>query len=152
MIDKISKLVATFFYVGCFPCTPGTIASFAGLLLYLSVSPSLKSTLFVFIVIAAFGFIFSGRAERVIGKKDPHEIVIDEVCGIFLVFINIPLNIISILSGFILYRLFDILKPFPLKKLEKLHGSIGIMADDIVAGIYANIVLLIFYSKVFRSL
>lgn len=70
--------------------------------------------------------------------------MIDEVCGIFIVFFMIPLHWITIASGFLLYRFFDIVKPFPARSLERLQGSYGIMLDDIMAAIYANLVLQLF--------
>jgi len=74
-------------------------------------------------------------------QKDPGFIVIDEFANIFPVFLFIPLSVKTIIIGFILYRVFDIIKVPPMKKLEKLHGGWGIMLDDLISGIYANLIL-----------
>ncbi len=139
--NKLIKLIATFFYVGKFPFAPGTLASLIGLLLLVCVARVSFFAFFLFIILVALGFYCSGKAEKLIGRKDPGEIVIDEVCGVFLVFLAVPLNLGFLLTGFILFRFFDIVKPFPLKRLEKLPGSFGIMFDDLLAGVYANLIL-----------
>ncbi len=135
------KLLATFFYLGEVPFAPGTVGSLAGVYLYLIVaeSPWLCASLFVFIV--GVGFFSAGRAEKIFGKKDPREVVIDEVAGVFLVFFMVPLHGVNIVLGFLLYRILDILKPFPVRQFERLRGSSGIMADDLMCGIYANLIL-----------
>ena len=142
--NKLIKLIATFFYVGKFPFAPGSLASLIGLLLLVCVARVSFFAFFLFIILLVIGFYCSGRAEKLIGKKDPSEIVIDEVCGVFLVFLAVPLDLGFLLAGFILFRFFDIVKPFPLKRLERLPGSFGIMLDDLLAGVYANLILQIF--------
>ena len=142
--NKLIRLIATFFYVGKLPFAPGTLASLVGLLLLVCVSRVSFLAFYLFIILGGLGFYCCGRAEKLIGKKDPGEIVIDEVCGVFLVFLAVPLNPGFLLAGFVLFRFFDIVKPFPLNRLERLPGSYGIMLDDILAGVYANLVLQIF--------
>jgi len=83
----------------------------------------------------------SGRAEKIFNKKDAGCIVIDEVSGMLLSLIFIPYDIKLVILAFILFRILDALKPFPLDRLQSLNGSIGIMSDDIVAGLYTNIIL-----------
>ena len=111
---------------------------------FLIVVQSPWSCALFFLLIAGIGFFSAGRAEKIFGKKDPHEIVIDEVTGIFLAFFLIPLGVTNIVTGFILYRILDITKPFPIRKLECLPGSYGIMADDLLCGLYTNLILQVF--------
>lgn len=87
------------------------------------------------------GFLLSGRAEKIFNKKDAGCIVIDEVSGMLLSLIFIPYDIKLVIMAFILFRILDALKPFPSDRLQNLTGSIGIMSDDIVAGLYTNIIL-----------
>ena len=85
------------------------------------------------------------------GKADPAQIVIDEVCGYLVTMLYVAPNLTNIITGFILFRFFDIAKPPPLRKLERLPGGVGIVADDILAGIYSNIVLQIITGLVLFS-
>jgi len=87
------------------------------------------------------GFLVSGRAEKIFNKKDARCIVIDEVSGMLLALIFIPYDIKLLILAFILFRILDTLKPYPAGRLENLPASIGIMGDDIVAGLYANVIL-----------
>ncbi len=135
------KIIATFFGLGYLPLMPGTAASIAGLLIFLLVGN--RSAWYV--LITAFmlfaGFAVSGRAERAFDRKDSRRIVIDEVAGMLTALLFLPYNIRIALSGLVLFRIFDIAKPYPCNRLQHLSGSAGIMLDDIVAGLYANIIL-----------
>lgn len=141
-IRKITILtLSTFFYAGYLPLVPGTFGSIAAvLLLYL-----VKGSLFTYILLTAslliLGFLTAGRAERVLNTKDAPCIVIDEAAGIFLSFLFLPLDIKIVLIGFLLFRLLDAVKPYPADALQRIKGSVGIMSDDIVAGLYTNIIL-----------
>jgi phosphatidylglycerophosphatase A len=166
---RISILLATWFGLGRVPVAPGTWGSAAGSLLsvlinyliFLKEAPALRierdinfwtvgalpgiGEMLIAIVIAIIGVIVSTRAARYAQNKDPQWIVIDEVSGQLLTyclfFWVLPLNWKSWLLGFILFRLFDIWKPFPARQLERLPGGWGIMADDWMAGVYAAILL-----------
>lgn len=138
---RLVKLIATFFYAGEVPFAPGTVGSFVGLLLYIALSANPLVNAVVFLVLTILGFFAAGEAEKAFGRKDPCEVVIDEVCGIFIVFLFVPMNLINIISGFLLYRLLDIVKPAPARLLEKLKGGYGIMLDDLLCGIYTNLIL-----------
>jgi phosphatidylglycerophosphatase A len=144
-MDRLAKLLATFFYTGLSPVAPGTVGSFFGLLLYVGVSASLGLTLVVFLALLVIGFFSAGRAEKIFGKKDSQNIVIDEVCGIFLAFFNVPLAWPYLAAGFLLFRVLDIAKPFPVRRLEKLPGSFGVMADDLMCGLCTNLILRILF-------
>ena len=140
-MDRWVKLLATFFYAGEMPVAPGTVGSFVGLLIFLSAAPSPGVCAGLFVLISGLVFFSAGRAEKIFQKKDPHEVVIDEVAGIFPAFFMIPLGLMNLIVGFLLYRALDIAKPFPARRLEHLEGSYGIMADDLVCGIYTNLIL-----------
>jgi len=127
--------------VGYAPVAQGTLAALAALVVYYLVRDNAwlfaGSTLFLVIL----GFLVSGRAERIFGKKDASQITIDDASGMLLALFLIPQRQAYIIAAFILYRMFDILKVQPAKRFEDLKGSPGIMLDDIVAGIYANLIL-----------
>ena len=98
--------------------------------------------LFIFAVIA-LGLITSGRTEKLLNKKDPGCIVIDEVAGMLIALSFIPYDLKLVFLAFLIFRILDTLKPFPAGKLQYLSGSVGVIADDLIAGIYTNIVVLV---------
>ena len=95
------------------------------------------------VVVTLLAIPASGRTAKLIGIEDPGLVVIDEVAGVFVTMLFHPLTITSVVLGFFLFRIADILKPFPARRLERLHGGVGIVMDDIVSGIYANLALLL---------
>jgi phosphatidylglycerophosphatase A len=141
MRDRWVKLIATVFYAGQIPWAPGTWGSLVGLLLFLCVSSSVLAQAIFFSVLTIAGVWSGTHAERLYGCKDPHPVVIDEAAGIFLVFAGLTMTLPTLAVGFILYRLLDILKPFPMRRLEKAPGGWGIMADDLCGGVYAHLAL-----------
>lgn len=140
-MSKKIKMISSFFYLGHSPFMPGTLGSIAGLLVYFLVKD--REVLYAFTILFTFGIgvLFAGEAERIYKRKDASMIVIDEVCGMLLALFFIPYNLFLVILGFFLFRIFDILKPPPAKKMEKLTGSLGIMFDDIVAALYTNFIL-----------
>ncbi|MFW5980220.1 MAG: phosphatidylglycerophosphatase A [Halanaerobiales bacterium] len=141
---KINRLLATGFYSGYLPVAPGSWGSFLALIL-LFFFPFLRSFLSIILVITA-GIFISHLEEYYTGKKDETKVVIDEIAGIFITFFGIPLTFWSLLCGFLLFRIFDIFKPYLIDRVQDLPGGMGVMADDVLAGIIANIFLqLIFY-------
>ena len=140
-MQKLIKLISTCFYTGYSPVVPGTLGSLAGLLLYVLIGKDFMFYIGISIFLLIVGFLISGRAENVFGIKDDRRIVIDEVCGMMLSLLFIPYKRLYYLMGFLLFRLFDICKPYPARKLAKMSGSAGIMLDDIVAALYTNLVL-----------
>lgn len=149
--NSLIKIIVTFFYAGEFPFAPGTVGSFVGLLLFLTVFDRPWLAGVIFMTICVLGFLLGNSAEKIFCKKDPSEVVIDEVAGIFIVFFMIPLDWVVIVVGFILYRILDIFKPFPAKRLERLKGGYGIMLDDILCGIYANFILRVLFTVTMRQ-
>lgn len=139
------ELITSFFYLGHSPFMPGTMGSLGGLILYFIVRNN--DILFAFSILFLFtlGVLFAGEAEKVYRRKDPAMIVIDEACGMLLALFFVPFSLYSVILGFFLFRIFDILKPPPARRLEKLTGSLGIMFDDIVAALYTNIILQIVF-------
>jgi phosphatidylglycerophosphatase A len=142
-VTRLAVFVATAGYSGYFPFAPGTVGSAVGLVVYLLVwwsrSPILEAALIV--VLFAAGTWAGTIAERYFGGIDPGPIVLDEVVGMLITLACIPVDVSGAIAGFFLFRLFDVLKPFPARRLENLHGGLGVMADDAMAAVYANISL-----------
>ena len=134
---------ATFFGIGHMRPGPGTWASAATMLLWaalahwLPLSARTPTVVALAIIIALIGIPAATRVARASGKKDPGFVVIDEVVGQLVALIAIPLAWKTFLAGFILFRVFDILKPSPVRQLERLPEGAGIVLDDVAAGMYA---------------
>lgn len=163
-------LAVTTFGVGYLPLAPGTWGSAVGVLIYLAfrqaeatISFSFGARGFADAQIAAFvhvavAFLFllfcllgiwaSSRATELFRDKDPQQAVVDEVIGQLLVFLFVPFDISwkLVLAGFLLFRLFDIWKPYPIDSLQNLPAGIGVCADDILAGVYGGAVLSLIYA------
>jgi len=129
-------------YAGRFPVAPGTAGTVVGVLLYLALK-DLAPTWYLSVCLLIFfiGTWAAGRAEKLLGCTDCSSIVIDEIAGYLVALFMAPASWGFIVAGFILFRVFDIAKPWPLKRLQDLHGGPGVMLDDIGAGIYTNILL-----------
>ena len=140
----INKLIATAFGLGYSPIAPGTMGAIGGIAVYLLIINSLSQVnmiLGLLIILFLFlGIIASNKLESEWGK-DPSKIVIDEVVGVWIALLFIPSEWQYTLGAFLLFRFFDIVKPLYIKRAEKLKGGWGVMFDDVLAGIYANIVL-----------
>jgi phosphatidylglycerophosphatase A len=142
-VTRLAVFIATVGYCGYFPIAPGTIGSLAGLVFYLLVwwSQSLAVEVGMIVVLFLVGIWAGTTSERYFGGIDPGPIVIDEVVGMLITLALIPVGLSGALVGFFLFRVFDVIKPFPAGRLESLHGGLGVMADDAMAAIYANISL-----------
>ena len=140
-------VLATGFFAGYIPFAPGTFGSIVGLSLCFLLSKAKLSVAILFILIFIFFAIWiSNKAEKILKQNDPGCIVIDEIAGIMLTFLGLPFNIISVAAGFLTFRFFDILKPFPIRYMEKrFTGGTGIVLDDLAAGIFSNLVLRLGY-------
>lgn len=140
--DSFCKYFATLGFIGYLPVAPGTFGSLTAMLFFGLLKPSLSVHIFLLSAIILSGTIASHRAAKITEEKDSRHIVIDEFAGYAASVIFIPASIQYYTAAFFLFRFFDILKPPPLRKIERiLPGGIGIMADDLLAGIYTNIVL-----------
>ena len=142
-----ATLTATFFGIGHMRPGPGTWASAATMLLWAALAHSLPPSaripvaIALAIIVTVIGIPAATRVARASGKKDPSFVVIDEVTGQLISLIAVPLAWKTFLAGFILFRVFDILKPPPVRQLERLPEGTGIMLDDVAAGIYALAVM-----------
>jgi phosphatidylglycerophosphatase A len=139
---RTALILATWFGSGLAPVAPGTFGTLAGvpLVLLMGRLGTLQALLFVLFFIAVA--LWSAEVTRkMLAGNDPSVVVVDEVAGFLLTLFLIPLSIAHVCLGFFLFRVFDILKPFPIRNLEKLKGGFGIVADDLLAGVYANLSL-----------
>ena len=145
-MNRVSRAVILFIaqgaYSGKSPVAPGTAGTLVGLLLYLGIrnsGPSFYVSLTVLLCIV--GTWAAGKAEIILNKKDSPSIVIDEIAGYFIALFMAPSGWGFVAAAFVLFRVFDIAKPWPLKQLQKVNGGPGVMLDDIGAGVYTNIAL-----------
>jgi phosphatidylglycerophosphatase A len=137
----VLKIISTFFYIGYLPFIPGTFASVVGLFLFFLVKDSVLVYLSLTLILVVLGFWVSSKAEKIFQKKDPRYIVIDEVAGMFFSLMFIPYDLKLFIAAFVLFRILDALKPYPADTLQRLKGGVGIMTDDIIAGLYTNLIL-----------
>ena len=147
---KKVKLVTSFFYLGHSPFMPGTMGSLGGLIVYFLVRNNDILYAFSILFLFTLGVLFAGEAEKVYKRKDPAMIVIDEACGMLLALFFVPFNLYSVILGFFIFRVLDILKPPPARRMERLTGSLGIMFDDIIAALYTNVILQIVFRLVLQ--
>ncbi len=139
------KIIATVFFIGYFPFAPGTVASLFAMIILFIFKFSDISIFIMLIITFILGIISSDKMEKQTNKKDPSYVVIDEFAGYLTSVFLIPLNIQNLLLAFLFFRFFDILKPPPIKQIEKkVKGGLGIMIDDIIAGAMSNLLLRIF--------
>ena len=143
MKQRLSVFFATACYLGLIPGAPGTYASLATSAVVYCLTDPLDPSLHLsaFCLITALGVLASNEVAKGRNLTDPQIIVIDEVAGQLVTFIFLPLNVINLILGTLFFRAFDIWKPYPIRKLEHLPNGVGIMADDVLAGIYANLLL-----------
>ncbi len=142
MSNKLIKFIATGFYSGYSPIAPGTAGSAVGVLIYLltfSLQLSAFSYFLLTISIVLIGIWVSGKAEYLFKRKDSQKIVIDEIAGMLISLFMLPHGFWMVISGFIIFRIIDISKPFYI--LERLPKGFGVMMDDVAAGIATNLIL-----------
>jgi phosphatidylglycerophosphatase A len=155
--DYLALAIATV-GVGYLPLAPGTWGSLVGVGIYLLLryaAINLGHTTFLFLELASIviitlaGIWAASQTERITGRKDPGKVVVDEVAGQLISLL--PITLVPfwlswkpwVIVSFILFRFFDIVKPYPARQMERLHGGLGIMCDDLVAGVYAAVVVLV---------
>jgi len=140
---RLGVAVATCGGVGYAPVAPGTFGSAAGLLVFWALRAAGSAPLEAAVIVALFlaGVWGGSVAERHFGRTDPGHVVIDEVVGMLVTLAFVPVGPGGILAGFFIFRALDIVKPWPARRFERLHGGLGIMADDVMAGVYGNLVL-----------
>ena len=140
---RLAFVVATALGAGYSPVAPGTAGSAVALLILWLVPFSRIGLVVFFVAVTLVGTWAAHVVEAAAGKKDPGIIVIDEVAGMALSVLLLPLTPRVLLAGFVLFRIFDVVKPFPANRLQALPGGIGVMIDDLVAGLYALLVLIV---------
>jgi phosphatidylglycerophosphatase A len=140
---RVAVFVCSFGYIGFFPIAPGTVGSAAGIAVYLGARHVTVSYFDVWLIMAFFavGVALTRPCEEDLHCIDPGPIVIDEVMGMLITLFRVPVGWLGILLGFLLFRALDVIKPFPARRLERLHGGLGVMSDDAMAAIYANLLL-----------
>jgi phosphatidylglycerophosphatase A len=138
-MKSLPGVLATFFGLGFVPLAPGTAASAAAAIGYLLGLHRMAWPLYVILVALLFfaGAAAAGRYALALGRPDPGRIVVDEVCGQLIALAFLPGGWVPVAISFALFRFFDIIKPWPIRKLESLPGGWGIMADDVAAGLAA---------------
>jgi len=141
-LDLPAFAVATGLGSGYSPFAPGTAGSLVGLVLFwplrnLSFAWQAAACVALFVL----GVACAAHVAKSVGDEDPGIVVVDEVVGMWITLLLVPLSPWTASAGFFLFRVMDVIKPYPARDLERLHGGLGIMADDVAAGIYANVVL-----------
>src|SRR5262249_36973612 len=140
---RVAMTLATGFGTGYGPIAPGTWGSLPGLALAWGLARGIGAwgVLAGAIVFALVGIWAAGRAEALLGEKDPGRVVIDEIAGQMVTLLFVRPTPAVLVAGFLVFRILDVLKPWPARRLEDLPGGSGIMADDLMAGLYANLIL-----------
>lgn len=139
--SRLAVAFASFGYVGFAPVAPGTVGSAAAIpfFLLLRLAHSAWLELAVCAAIVAAGAWSARITEQALGVEDPGPVVIDEVVGMFISLLFLPATWLVVLAGFVAFRVFDIVKPWPANRFEAIPGGWGVMADDVMAGVYANL-------------
>jgi phosphatidylglycerophosphatase A len=142
-LKQLSVFVASFGYVGYFPIAPGTAGSAAALVLFAFIRwigvPAVE--LGAIVAVFAIGVWAADGTEKALGRTDPGIVVIDEVLGMLITLALLPVSMLGIFVGFLLFRALDVIKPYPARQFESLHGGLGIMADDAMAGVYSYLIM-----------
>jgi phosphatidylglycerophosphatase A len=140
---RLGVFIATCGYLGYAPIAPGTWGSAAGLLVFFAVRSTGSTAVELAVIAALFAVgVWSGtQAEHHFGGIDPGPIVLDEVVGMLITLALLPVNLTGALVGFVIFRVLDVVKPWPSAGFEKLPGGLGVMADDGMAAVYGNLVM-----------
>ena len=143
MARRLGLFIATFGYIGYVPVAPGTFGSLAGLGVFYAVRATQSTSVEVAVIVILFAIgVWSGsEAEHHFGGIDPAPVVLDEVVGMLITLAFIPVSVTGAISGFLVFRVLDVFKPWPSAKFEALPGGLGVMADDGMAAIYGNLVM-----------
>jgi phosphatidylglycerophosphatase A len=142
-MDRLFMFIASGAWSGFLPRAPGTWGSMVGVAMWfglrrLELIPYLGSVTALFII----GVVCAGAAEKILDRGDPGVVVIDEIVGQLIALTALPAHPVTVVAGFAVFRFFDILKPFPINWLDRhIHGGLGIMLDDVVAGLYTLVIL-----------
>lgn len=140
---RLGLLIATCGYIGFAPVAPGTVGSAAGVAIFYlirGVEAAWAQPLLI-AVLGAAGVWAASIAEQALGGTDPGPVVIDEVVGMLITLLWIPVTPLGALVGFLVFRVLDVVKPWPSRQFESLHGGLGIMADDAMAAVYGHLLM-----------
>jgi phosphatidylglycerophosphatase A len=141
--QRLAHVLAVWFGCGHVPIAPGTAGTVGAIPLYLLLRPYGPLAVFgAAVIVTVVGIWASGIVEQRLGKKDPQIVCIDEVAGVLLTWVAAPATWKGLVVGFVLFRLFDQWKPWPARPAERLGGGLGVMLDDVVAGVWGAVVLL----------
>ena len=150
-MQVLLKHIATLGPIGYIPLAPGTFGTLAALVCILAFPLSFLGHLIFFVTITILGSFAATSAEKALSQKDSSKIIIDEFAGFYIATLAIPHSLPLLITSFLLFRFFDILKPLLIRKLETtLSNGMGVMADDILAGIYANMVVQVYLQAAAR--
>ena len=140
---RLAFAIATVFKAGYIPIAPGTVGSIIGLLVFWLIKDYASFTIEMFVAVALFfaGVWASTIVEQVLERHDPGVVIVDEVVGMLVALMLLPPTITVMFLAFLLFRVFDIIKPYPARWCEQLSRGWGIMTDDIVAGLYVNVLI-----------
>lgn len=138
----LAEFIATGFFVGKIPLAPGTLGTLLGIPLVL-IFPTQKLLLGAIVVLFILGWVSAQRVIQKKGNSDPEEVVIDEIVGYMASFLFVEPTYKTIVLAFILFRVIDVFKPFPVNLFEKFPGALGVMADDLVGGVLTSLILFI---------
>jgi phosphatidylglycerophosphatase A len=142
-VNRLAVIISTFGFVGFFPVAPGTAGSFAALALYALLrwigAPVVEGL--AILAVFAIGVWAATRTEIALGTTDPGPVVIDEVLGMLMTLAWMPLSLTGVAVGFVLFRVFDVIKPYPARRFEDAPGGWGIMLDDAMAGVYGHLAM-----------
>ena len=140
--EKLIKFLATGFGSGLIPYAPGTAGTLIGVFICLLCLPMTWILRLIFVlVLLAISIYVSGQAEKIYQTKDDQRIVIDEIIGLQITMLPVAINVLNLCVAFVLFRIFDIIKPIPVRNLQGLPGGWGVVADDVAAGIYAAAIM-----------
>ena len=142
-MNRVGLFIATCGYLGYVPVAPGTFGSAAGLAVFFLIRSTGSPTLELAAIVALFAIgLWSGTiAEHHFGGVDPAPVVMDEVVGMLITLVFLPVNTIGAIVGFLVFRVLDVLKPWPSARFERLPGGLGVMADDGMAAVYGNVLM-----------
>jgi phosphatidylglycerophosphatase A len=142
-MQRLGLFIATCGYIGYVPVAPGTFGSAAGLVLFFAIrsTGSIAVELAAIVIVFALGLWAGTVAEHHFGGVDPGPVVLDEVLGMLVTLALLPVNTAGAILGFLVFRLLDVVKPWPSARFERLPGGLGVMADDGMAAIYGNLVM-----------
>ena len=140
---RLGLFIATCGYLGYAPIAPGTFGSAAGLVVFYAVrsTGSVSVELAAIVLLFAIGVWSGTQAEHHFGGIDPGPVVIDEVVGMLITLALLPVNLTGAITGFLIFRVLDVVKPWPSAGFEKLPGGLGVMADDGMAAVYGNLLM-----------